>query len=58
MLSCFYWVLFPIGNLQQAVEMAKRILNKEKLDRQLAGQITGTSPLLAMRGECWKDGSI
>ena len=33
-----YWVLFPIENLRQAVETAKRILTKEKLDRQLTGQ--------------------
>ena len=33
-----YWVLFPIMDLRQAVEMAKRILMKEKIDRQLAGQ--------------------
>ena len=33
-----YWVLFPIEDLRQAVETAKRILAKEKIDRQLAGQ--------------------
>ena len=33
-----YWVLFPIEDLRQAVEMAKKILIKEKIDRQLAGQ--------------------
>ena len=32
-----YWVLFPIIGFRQAVEMAKRILMKEKIDRQLAG---------------------
>ena len=32
-----YWVLFPIENLRQAVDTAKRILTKEKLDRQLTG---------------------
>ena len=37
-----YWVLFPIVDLQQAVEMAKRILTKEKIDRQLAGQSSST----------------
>ena len=30
-----YWILFPIEDLRQAVEMAKRILTKEKLDKQL-----------------------
>ena len=29
-----YWILFPIEDLRQAVETAKRILTKEKLDRQ------------------------
>ena len=32
-----YWVLFPIKDLRVAVEAAKRILTKEKVDRQLAG---------------------
>ena len=27
-----YWVLFPIEDLRQAVETAKRILRKEKID--------------------------
>ena len=29
--SRLYWVLFPVEDLRQAVEMAKRILTKEKL---------------------------
>ena len=33
-----YWVLFPINNLCEAVEMAKRFLTKEKIDRQMTGQ--------------------
>ena len=33
-----YWVLFPIDNLREAVETAKRFLAKEKIDRQLTGQ--------------------
>ena len=37
-----YWVLFPIEDLRQAVETAKRILMKEKIDRQLAGQSFST----------------
>ena len=28
-----YWVLFPIEDLRQAVETAKRILTKQKIDR-------------------------
>ena len=38
---CFqklYWILFPVEDLRQAVETGKRILNKEKLDKQLTGQ--------------------
>ena len=37
-----YWVLFPIMDLRQVVETAKRILTKEKIDRQLAGQTSST----------------
>ena len=37
-----YWVLFPIVDLQQAIETTKRILTKEKIDRQLAGQSSST----------------
>ena len=33
-----YWVLFPIDNLPEAVETAKRFLAKEKIDRQMTGQ--------------------
>ena len=33
-----YWVLFPIDNLHDAVETAKRFLTKEKIDRQMRGQ--------------------
>ena len=43
-----YWALFPIEDLRQAVETAKRILTKEKLDRQLTGQ-TSTSPFMNIR---------
>ena len=35
--TTLYWVFFPIEDLKQAVETAKRILTKEKIDRQLAG---------------------
>ena len=37
-----YWILFPIEDLRQAVETAKRIITKEKLDKQLAGQSSST----------------
>ena len=33
-----YWVLFPIDNLCEAVETAKRFLTKEKIDRLMTGQ--------------------
>ena len=33
-----YWVLFPIDNLRDAVDTAKRFLTKEKIDRQMTGQ--------------------
>ena len=43
-----YWMLFPIEDLRQAVETAKRILTKEKSDRQLTGQ-TSSSPFMNIR---------
>ena len=43
-----YWVLFPTMDLRQAVEMAKRTLMKEKIDRQLAGQ-TSSTPFMNIR---------
>ena len=43
-----YWILFPIEDLRQAVDTAKRILTKEKLDKQLTGQ-TSTSPFMSIR---------
>ena len=43
-----YWILFPIGDLRQAVETAKRILTKERLDKQLIGQ-TSTSLFMNIR---------
>ena len=45
-----YWILFPIEDLKQAVETAKRILTKEKLDKQLTGQ-TSPSPFMNIRDE-------
>ena len=33
-----YSVLFPMEDLRFAVETTKRILTKEEIDRQLAGQ--------------------
>ena len=43
-----YWILFPIEDLRQAVDTAKRILTKEKLDKQLTGQ-TSTSRFMNVR---------
>ena len=40
--------MFLIEDLRQAVETAKRILTKEKLDRQLTGQ-SSTSPFMNIR---------
>ena len=40
-------MLFPIEDLRQVVEIAKRILTKEKLDRQLAGQ--SSTPFMSVR---------
>ena len=48
LLTKLYWILFPVEDLRQAVDMAKRILTKEKLDKQLTGQ-TSTSPFMIVR---------
>ena len=40
--------MFPIEDLRQAVDTAKRILTKEKLDKQLTPQ-TSTSPFISVR---------
>ena len=47
--SKLYWILFPINKLREAVDTAKRILNKEKLDKQLTGQASSTSPVMNMK---------
>ena len=41
-----YWVLFPIDDLRQVVETAKRILTKT--DRQLAAQSSST-PFMSIK---------
>ena len=46
--SRLHWILFPIEDLRQAVETAKRILTKEKVDRQLAVQST-TTPYMSIQ---------
>ena len=46
--SKLYWILFPINNLQEAVDAAERVLTKEKLDKQLSGQTANGSPFMKM----------
>ena len=46
--SKLYWVLFPIEDLRLVVETAKRMLTKEKIDKQLAGQ-TSSTPFISVR---------
>ena len=43
-----YWILFPIEDIRQAVETAKRILTKEKIDKQLSRQSSST-PFMNIR---------
>ena len=47
--SKLYWILFPINNLREALDTAKRVLNREKLDKQLTGQASSTFPFMKMR---------
>ena len=51
-----YWVLFPVHNLREAVETAKRFLTKEKIDRQLAGQ--STTPFLKLNDKEGKKATL
>ena len=46
--SKLYWVLFPIEDLRASVDTAKRMLTKEKIDKQLAGESSST-PFMSMR---------
>ena len=48
LIRTLYWILFHMEDLRQAVDTAKRILTKEKLDRQLTGQ-TSTSSFMSVR---------
>ena len=45
-----YCILFPIMDLGQAVETAKRVVMKEKIDRQLAGQ-SSVTPFINMKDD-------
>ena len=49
--SYLYWVLFPIYNLRQAMETAKKILTKENLGRLLTEEDTGAPPYFTMKKE-------
>ena len=53
--SKLYWILFPINNLREAVDTAKRVLNKEKLDKHLTGQASNISPFMKMRDNTQSD---
>ena len=44
--SKLYWILFPINNLRDAVDAAKKVLTKVKLDKQLSGQVGATTPFM------------
>ena len=50
-----YWILFPINNLRDAVEAAKRVLSKERLDKHLSGQAVSSTPFMKM-GETTNSG--
>ena len=43
-----YWILFPKDDLKQAVETAKKILTKDKIDRQLSGETLFT-PFMSIK---------
>ena len=43
LLSKLYWVLFPKEDLRNAVDTAKRMLTKEKIDKQIAGESSSTT---------------
>ena len=45
-----YWILYPVDNLRVAAETAKRVLTKEKIDRQISGQ-SSTMPFMRMSNE-------
>ena len=55
--SKLYWILFPINNLTDAVDAVKRVLMKEKLDKQLSGQAGATTPFMEV-GDISHSGKI
>ena len=44
--SKLYWILFSINNLRDAVDATKRVLTKEKIDKQLSGQLGAATPFM------------
>ena len=49
--SKLYWILLPINNLREAIDTAKRGMNKEQLDKQLTGQASNISPFMKLRDD-------
>ena len=45
-----FWILFPIDNLRVAVETVKRVLTKDKIDRQMSGQ-SSTTPFMKVSSD-------
>ena len=43
--SRLYPILFPIDNLRDVITTAKRVMIKEKIDRQKTGQSPATPPV-------------
>ena len=41
--SSLYWVLYPINELRVAVDTTKRVLTKERIDKQRTGQSSANS---------------
>ena len=46
--SKLYWVLFHIEDPRVVIDTAKKMLTKEKIDKQLAGQ-TSSTPFMSAR---------
>ena len=46
--SKLYWILFPVNNLRDAVDAAKRVLTKEKFDKHLSGQTVNSTPFMRL----------
>ena len=46
--SKLYWILFSIKNLRDDVDATKRVLTKQKIDKQLSGQLGTTTPFMKL----------